>query len=494
MKRLSPCKRQILVACLLLLTGFKNLQGQYVLIPDSNFAESLRRSGYGQCFNGNYMDTTCPAIINASVISLNIMPIRSIEGIEYFTNLDTLECNSFEIDTIPALPPKLMFLDCGSNKITSLPPLPRTLVNLRCEGSQLSVLPLLPASLQYLDVGGNDLTSLPSLPAGLQSMEVGGNNLTTLPSLPDSLTYFDFSNNAISSMPNMPPTLTVLDCGSNKLDSLLPLPLSLQRLYCNGNLLRYLPALPPTLETIYCGQNSLSFLPALPNSLYSLNCDDNVLTNISTLPQALLTFSCNGNHLTSLPTLPASLSSLDCGHNQLTELPNLPDTLFYFDCSSNPNLLCMPLLKHMTCLEDYEFDQGCISPPDYYLALYFDSTGITCLPNYPDIVGSLCSPPDVPLCAVNNANNCFTTSITETSDEPLFSIFPDPAKNDLFVLAPIYDGPSNYKILNSVGQVISDNVVPQTKFSIDLSSLASGLYIIEISNGQKSETQKFIKE
>ncbi|MEP7170416.1 MAG: T9SS type A sorting domain-containing protein, partial [Bacteroidota bacterium] len=80
------------------------------------------------------------------------------------------------------------------------------------------------------------------------------------------------------------------------------------------------------------------------------------------------------NQLTSLTTTSLNLS---CNHNFLTSLPDLPDSVSYFDISNNAGLTCFPKYKKI-------------------MSLTWDSTGITCLPNFGYI--GIANPPAPPLC------------------------------------------------------------------------------------------------
>jgi hypothetical protein len=160
--------------------------------------------------------------------------------------------------------------------------------------------------------------------------------------------------------------LVALDCSLNQLVSLPPLPNSLKVLDCEENQLTSLPPLPINLGALRCVRNQLTILPSLPDSLYSLDC--------------------SVNQITHLPSLPRRLRELSCDVNQVVNLPPLPDSLDIFYLGSNP-IYCLPLLKYIG-----EF--------------YFDTTNITCLPNYGHIVYS--SPPlnTLPLCDTANPNGC----------------------------------------------------------------------------------------
>ena len=432
MQHLSARIKNLLLAFCITATAF-SAQAQWVSIPDSNFGKWLNTNGYNMCLQGNstvgwQMDTTCNAVVSAKDIFCNNVNLKSIEGIQYFDNLEQLHCNENALTVLPALPNSLLELQCHYNAITSLPTLPNYLKKMWCYVNQLTSLPALPDSLKYLNCNSNQLTSLPALPNSLTDLECGynlltslpvlpnllaslscnSNQITSLPALPNSLTYLSFWRNQLTYLSALPNSLIYLDCGRNQLTSLPPLPNSLTELWCYDNQLTSLPTLPNTLLKFLCHYNQLTSLPTLPNLLTSLNCEYNQLTSLPNLPNSLIELVCfnnqltslpqlpnnltilrlSRNQLTSLPSLPSSLTVLDCSINQLTSLPSLPDSLYYLDCNDNSLLSCFPKLNIVK-------------------NLHFERTSIACLPNVP--LKNTESHPllnSVPLCDVFNTNGC----------------------------------------------------------------------------------------
>jgi Leucine-rich repeat (LRR) protein len=82
--------------------------------------------------NGNQMDTTCFEIVNETNLDLYFNGyIASLEGVQYFDNLDYLNCNLNLLTSLPSLPNSLTWLECSYNLLTSLPPLPNSLLYLK---------------------------------------------------------------------------------------------------------------------------------------------------------------------------------------------------------------------------------------------------------------------------------------------------------------------------------------------------------------------------
>ncbi|MFY7963561.1 MAG: DUF7619 domain-containing protein [Chitinophagaceae bacterium] len=280
----------------------------YVNIPDTSFGKFLLAQ-YPSCLykdasNLYWMDTTCSGVVNEDSIICVGKSIADLNGVQYFKNLESL--------------------NCSSNKLLQLPTLPSSLKWLICYENQLSSLPSLPGSLEFLECSVNQLVSLPSLPNTLTSLACGSNKMKQLPSLPGSLEF--------------------LHCSVNQLDSLPTLPNTLQALFCDSNFIVKLPLLPNTLQTLNCNSNQILSLPVLPNSISDLFCSRNNLTNLPTLPSNISVLFCSSNKLSTLPDLPNSLTELFCSDNNIYCLPKLPDNLFLIGVDMGTKINCLPNL------------------------------------------------------------------------------------------------------------------------------------------------------
>ncbi|MCW3127265.1 MAG: Adhesin AidA-related protein [Bacteroidetes bacterium] len=431
-----------LVLCLCVAMG--TARGQVVSIPDQNFASWLDGHSFpisGNSTSGYFLNASDPLVINASSIDCESYSISNLDGIQYFTHLQTLNCSNNHLaglptlsstvkylilshnyfTTLPALssglitldcsynplhtlssfPSSLKYLTCNHDSLNNLSQLSTSLLELDCTFNQLTSLPALPTHLQTLACGFNPVTALPSLPASLTSLScmdasltttpslptaltflsITSNHVTVLPALPDSLRTFDCSFNSISVLPALPPYLNRLDCSYNTLSTIPALPVPLQTLYCHSNHITVLPALSDSLQTFWCQKNLLSALPALPDPLTELECDYNSIASLPALPPHLHLLTCSKNNLSALPSLPASLTLLGCGSNRLTTLPDLPIRLNEFACDSNPSLTCLPRIY---------------SPPLY--SFFIAGTNIHCLPNLLTAIQYDINPATMPLC------------------------------------------------------------------------------------------------
>ncbi len=372
---------------LLLCCTTQNIKAQYVTIPDTNFVTWLNTNGFSSCMNGNKIDTTCGAVVNATILNCNSYNISDLTGIQFFDKLTQLDCHSNNLTYLPPLPSNLTYLNCGGNKFTILPGLPISLIYLYCSSNQLTSLPTLPTSLTILRCDNNQITILPTLPNSLTKLVCGFNHLTNLPNLPNSLFHLECDNNQLTNIPTLPSTMNDLFCNNNQLTSLPVLPNSLINLYCYFNQLISLPSLSNSLKNLNCGDNNLTSLPLLPNSLGWLVCQFNKLSSLPILPNTLTHLYCGYNKLTKLPNLPNSIINLGCNNNQLSSLPALPDSLFDFYCFLNPNLFCLPKINRIVNIN-------------------FSNTAINCIPNYGNVTNSYPAFSSLPLCNLYNSDGC----------------------------------------------------------------------------------------
>lgn len=191
------------------------MQAQWVSIPDTNFRNKLIQLGYGTCFNGSLMDTTCSEVVNTISLDVSNSNISSVEGVQYFDNLSLLRCFENQLASLPQLPASLLRLDCSFNQLNTLPALPATLYWLECGNNQLTSLPWLPSLLTYLHCNNNQLSNLPMLPDSLVRLECYYNQLSTLPTLPASLYRLVCANNQLTSLPALPDSIAFLNCDDN---------------------------------------------------------------------------------------------------------------------------------------------------------------------------------------------------------------------------------------------------------------------------------------
>lgn len=93
---------------------------------------------------------------------------------------------------------------------------------------------------------------------------------------------------------------------------------------------------------------------------------------------------------------------------------------------------------------------------------------------------------------VQNDNSNATTldSFTETSTALELSVYPNPAKEFLYIESTTKEN-LNYTIRNSVGQILVNGPLQSQQISVQ--KLPKGIYILSINNGTETYTKKFIK-
>lgn len=297
---------------------------QTYVIPDPAFA-AIIEAYVPAAITGNVLSTMHPDVLSLTEMSASYAGITSLDGLQFFTALETLGCFNNQITELPPLPPTLLLLDCEGNQITTLPTLPPGLESLTVSDNPLTALPPLPASLIYLDASNCQLTSLPALGPNLQDVRFSFNQLTTIPALPSSLIQLSCTNNQLTTLPALPADLYFLDCSLNQITSLPTLPNELEWFYCQNNLLTTIPNAPDSAVMIRCDHNLLDSLPSMANSAaHILMCYDNQLEELPELPPTLGQFWCNNNPLTCFPWLPNTVYNLNCMGTFLTCLPNIP--------------------------------------------------------------------------------------------------------------------------------------------------------------------------
>lgn len=332
-------KWRCLIFILITLAYTSVAKAQFVTIPDPNFAAYLQ-SNFPGCMTGNQMDTTCFAVENLQILNVGSSAIQDLTGIQYFDNLQNLDCHDNLLETLPPLPPTITILNINYNFFASLPDLPPNLAQLYCSNNMITSLPPLPSSLNILSCAYNLISSLPPLPS-LTYMSASNNILTLLPSLPFSLNNIAVSYNLLDSLPALPPGLHSLVCNNNLLTALPSLPPALLQLKCASNQLQTLPALPSVLSFLGCSENQLATLPDLPSSLDTLSAHDNLITSLPPFPGP--SFSCamdiSNNPISCLPQLPDSIGIFFCGTN-IQCLPNIPQFFLFNNCDDTLPPIC----------------------------------------------------------------------------------------------------------------------------------------------------------
>ena len=407
---------------LLLLSLFRQSIGQtYVLIPDPNFAAYLQTI-VPTAMSGNSLNISHTLVtIGTKTIDATYKNVSNLSGVEYFSSLTHLICQSAPLTTLLALPDSLQFLNLHNNQLLSLPNLPNSLKIIYCSYGKLTTLPTLPDSLTQLACSSNSLSALPALPSSLTFLNCSYNLLSSLPPLPNSVNYLDCAGNSITNIASLPNQLKNFDCSYNLLSNLPLLPNSTQTIHCNNNMLTSLQNFPNSMREMWCFYNSLTSLPNITPSLFHLNCSNNLLSSLPTL---------------DIPS--RSLGVFHCQNNNIECFPPFPESIFIMDINNNP----------------------------------FD-----CLPNYLPIMSqSLLA---IPLCTVGNSNGCTPAGF----DEPVISnihsnIYPNPS-NGQFIIETSNLETKTIQLFDLNGTLLFEQLI-KDKANIAVPNINDGIYSLVI--------------
>lgn len=275
--------------------------------------------------------------------------INSLAGIQYFTQLTSLNCSKNHLKTLDLSQntlltslyvddnnlssldvtnnPDLTYLSCSENSLTSLDLSGNhALLQLYASNNQLSALDLSQnMSLSVLSVNSNQLSALDvSENTALTSLSCGSNLLSSLVLASNTaLVFLNIENNQIPSLDlSNNGSLVTVSVSSNLLSSLnLANNTDLEILVCASCQLSSLGlAHCEKLNTLICAANQLETLDVTHNVvLTSLTCDENQLTSLDVSHNtALNNLSCSKNQLTSLDVSSnGALSYLYCTDNPM---------------------------------------------------------------------------------------------------------------------------------------------------------------------------------
>lgn len=257
---------------------------------------------------------TQETIDNTSSLYLSGRQLTSLEGLDCFVNLTSLNCSQNQLTEIDCSKfSKLTDFNCSNNSLTAL-----DVTNL----TELEFLYCSNNNLNNLDVSNN---------SKLKSLDCSGNSLPTLDiSTLTELTYLDCSG-----------------CFNTQSRSF----------FTNGtiNLSNH-----PNLEYLYCDNNDLQTLDvSLTPKLKTLSCSDNHLQKLDVSTNTgLYTLCCNINNLTELDlSQNKNLKELIANHNNINKLTlpfnsSLTGITIYNNQISDIDLSNCPLLDYLYCYEN----------------------------------------------------------------------------------------------------------------------------------------------
>lgn len=338
-------KRSLFLLMTLLLT-LQDVTADVIInstnFPDENFRSYLISEFSKYITQGNVL--TQSGINSIKEIDVHNKNIVRLDGIKYFTELQTLRC-SYN---------KLKYLDLYYNT---------KLTGVECDYNQLEQLSVRSKNLQWLGCSNNNLEAIgfdDGTYSYLKQLFCSDNPIMTHVGVPFSqlpaLEKFDCSGTKFSG------TLNLSSC-SNLEELTCENITTLQYLNCYGTALKTLSVSGcSNLKELECDNNKLTSLNVWGcSSLYLLNCEKNQLTIIanmdgckSSLKELYISFNkftslnlsgynklqklhCYGNQLTSFNLSGCNnLEYLDCGNNRLSTLTlNGFEKLASVTCSNN---------------------------------------------------------------------------------------------------------------------------------------------------------------
>ncbi|MDB5282515.1 MAG: hypothetical protein JWO06_1590, partial [Bacteroidota bacterium] len=102
---------------------------------------------------------------------------------------------------------------------------------------------------------------------------------------------------------------------------------------------------------------------------------------------------------------------------------------------------------------------------------------------------------------VTDANGCTqadtvvvnqVTGISQLVEEIQFNVYPNPAKTDITVQLSALNGETFLSIKNVLGEVSMVKQLSALKTSINLSEFASGVYFVELKQGEKKTVKEIV--
>lgn len=251
--------------------------------PDANFRTYILDKENKVDDNGDGI-LSVREIRNCKELNIEKYGIQDLTGIEYFTNLETLDCSQNQLTALDVTKnEKLVDLKCTGNALTALTLTENSeLEYLDCEGNKLSSLNVSGnKKLLYLICGNNVITTLDlQYNLKLERLSCSLNRLATLDlSRNTALLYLECENNKLTTIGfgNLG-KLQFLNCNGNRLKALdLRKQTKLQYLYCDYNRLFALDLTGnPELAILYCSNNALPYLNLEKNTkLQDFRCEGN---------------------------------------------------------------------------------------------------------------------------------------------------------------------------------------------------------------------------
>lgn len=327
---------------------YGNMPIDRLAFPDEQFGDYIF-ANFDSNKDGVLSAEECDAVTS---INVSTDTVATVEGIEFFPNLQILDCYATNgtgllksLDVSKNL--ALRYLTCRSNQLTALDVSNNTnLLTLDCRNNHLTA----------LDVSNN---------TALRNLSCNDNQLTALDvrNNTDLVFLYCYNNQLTSLNVNNNTALRTLNCSANLIASLnVANNTALEDLRCYSNELTTLNVTNNTdLLYLFCQNNEIASLDVTNNlSLQTLNCGSNSISSLNlSNNMALQDLRCYANLLTSLDvSRNTSLQRLSCYYN--SEIGSLDlsanDQLIFLDCEkigiSSLDLSHNPNLDYLYCTDN----------------------------------------------------------------------------------------------------------------------------------------------
>ena len=201
----------------------------------------------------NYPNMVVNGVINSTeallITDLNLddLGLNNIDGIEHFTNLESLSCKNNNLTSIPDLPNQLETLNLRSNNISQINPLPQSVLD--------------------VDLRNNSLATVPEFPNQIETLKLCFNNFSNIPNLPDSLRVLFFAYNNLVGLPTLPQNTEQVLCYNNQIENIEFIPESIETFRVQNNNISILPDIPYGIQTLDVSNNPIICVKNYPSHL-----------------------------------------------------------------------------------------------------------------------------------------------------------------------------------------------------------------------------------
>ncbi|MFT6137796.1 MAG: Leucine-rich repeat (LRR) protein [Salibacteraceae bacterium] len=423
-----------------------------ITIPDANFKAYLVGNTLINT-NGNTEIECSEASTFTGDINCTNQSISDLTGLEAFTALDQLFCNSNALSTIDVTANTLLTrLDFNNNNVSTIDLSANNLLkSLNSQSNQLQSLNLSAnIDLEQVDIRNNPVTSLDIV-----------NNVALI-----DLNCRNTSISSLNTASNV--NLAYLVCDQNSINSLdFSSNINLLEIFCNDNLLT-------SLNLANGNNSSVNYLDATNNSnLTCIQVDDVAYSTTNWMqidPSSSFSTDCSVivliNSITVQGQAGVSTITTQGGTLQIEAdvLPANADDGTYtwsvFNQTGSATIDANGLLTAST--------NGIVS----VTATANDASGET---------GSM-------IVTISNQD----LGINENAVNALVKLYPNPVQNELFVESKD-EQITEMTILDYSGRVVK--VITNTNAnSIDVSELNQGVYLLKVSTGNGVSTKRFIKQ